>query len=63
MLEYIQKVAKNGLRMCVFVRACELVVQVDDQRVVPPVKGGEQIKETEEAHLRRTVEDRETHFT
>lgn len=34
--------------------ACELVVEVDYQRVVPPVKGGEQMKETKEADLRRT---------
>lgn len=41
--------------------ACELVVEVDYQRVVPPVKGGEQMKETKEAHLRRTEADRKMH--
>lgn len=41
--------------------ACELVVEVDYQRVVPPVKGGEQMKETKEADLRRTEEGREIH--
>lgn len=40
------------------VLACELVIEVNDQRVVPPVKGGEQMKETEEAHLRRAEEGR-----
>ncbi len=39
--------------------ACELVVEVDHQRVVPPVKGGQQMKETEEADLRRTEEEGE----
>ena len=34
--------------------ACELVVEVDNQRVVPPVKGGEQMKEAKEADLWRT---------
>lgn len=43
------------------VLACELVVEVDYQRVVPPVKGGEQMKETKEADLRRTEEGREIH--
>lgn len=48
---------------CVYERvlATELVVEVDNQRVVPPVKGGEQMKETKEADLRRTEEDREIH--
>lgn len=47
--------------MCVLERvlACELVVEVYYQRVVPPVKGGEKMKETKEAHLRRTEEHRE----
>lgn len=40
------------------VLACELVIEVNDQRVVPPVKGGEQMKETEEAHLRRAEKGR-----
>lgn len=40
--------------------ACELIVEVYYQRVVPPVKGGEKVKETKEAHLRRTEEYRET---
>lgn len=39
---------------CVCVLACELVVEIDDQRVVPPVKGGKQMKEAKEADLRRT---------
>lgn len=39
---------------CLRLLACELVVEVDYQRVVPPVKGGEQMKETKEADLRRT---------
>lgn len=39
--------------------ACELVVEVDYQRVVPPVKGREQMKEAKEAHLWRTEEHRE----
>lgn len=41
--------------------ACELGIEVNDQRVVPPVKGGEQMKETQEAHLRRADEGREIH--
>lgn len=41
--------------------ACELGIEVNDQRVVPPVKGGEQMKETQEAHLRRAEEGREIH--
>lgn len=47
--------------MCVRVRvlACEVVVEIYDQRVVPPVKGGEKVKETKEAHLRRTEEHRD----
>lgn len=47
--------------MCVCMRrlACELGIEVNDQRVVPPVKGGEQMKETQEAHLRRPEEGRE----
>lgn len=47
--------------MSVCAHACELVVEVDYQRVVPPVKGGEQMKETEEAHLGRTEKYREIH--
>ena len=43
------------------VLACELAVQVDYQRVVPPVKGGEQMKEAKEADLRRTEEEGEIH--
>lgn len=41
--------------------ACELGIEVNDQRVVPPVKGGEQMKETQEAHLRRAKEGRKIH--
>lgn len=41
--------------------ACELVVEVDYQWVVPPVKAREQMKETKEAHLRRTEEYRKLH--
>lgn len=49
--------------VCVCMRglACELGIEVNDQRVVPPVKGGEQMKETQEAHLRRAEEGREIH--
>lgn len=47
--------------MCVSALACELVVEVNYQRVVPPVKGGKQTKETKEADLRRTGEEREIH--
>lgn len=50
-----------GGSACTSALACELVVEVDYQRVVPPVKGGQQMKETKEAHLRRTVEYREIH--
>jgi len=46
----------KGVRESVL--ACQLVVEVDYQRVVPPVKGGEKVKETKQAHLRRTDEDR-----
>lgn len=49
------------VNVCVGALACELVVEVDYQRVVPPIKGGEQMKETKEADLRRTEEDREIH--
>lgn len=48
-------------RVCVCVLACELVVEIDYQRVVPPVKGGKQKKETKEADLRRTEKGREIH--
>ena len=41
--------------------ACELVVEVDYQRVVPPVKGRQQMKEAKEADLWRTEEHREIH--
>lgn len=51
----------EGKGLCVRVLACELVVEVNYQRVVPPVKGGEQMKETKEADLRGTEEDRENH--
>ncbi len=37
--------------------ACELVVEVHYQRVVPPVKGGQQMKEAKEADLRGTEEN------
>lgn len=47
--------------LCVRVLACKLVIEVNDQRVVPPVKGEEQMKETEEAHLRRAEEGRGIH--
>lgn len=49
------------LCVCVRVLACELIVEVDDQRVVPPVKGREQMKETQEAHLRGAEEEGEIH--
>lgn len=47
--------------MCIRGLACELGIEVNDQRVVPPVKGGEQMKETQEAHLWRAEEGREIH--
>lgn len=47
--------------VCMCVLACELVVEIDYQRVVPPVKGGKQTKETKEADLRRTEKGREIH--
>lgn len=43
--------------------ACELVVEVDHQRVVPPVKAWEQMKETKEAHLRRAEKNTLIHMT
>lgn len=46
--------ARVCVRECACVLACELVVEIDDQRVVPPVKGGKQMKEAKEADLRRT---------
>lgn len=47
--------------VCVCVLACELVVEIDYQRVVPPVKGGKQMKEAKEADLRRTERGRGIH--
>lgn len=47
--------------VCERVLAGKLVIEVNDQRVVPPVKGEEQMKETEEAHLRRAEEGRGIH--
>lgn len=47
--------------VCLCVLACKLVVEIDYQRVVPPVKGGKQMKEAKEADLRRTERGREIH--
>lgn len=47
--------------VCVCVLACELVVEIDYQRVVPPVKGRKQMKEAKEADLRRTERGRGIH--
>lgn len=54
-------VTQQGKGVCVFVKvlACQLVIEVNYQRVIPPVKGGEQMKEPKEAHLRRTEESTE----
>lgn len=38
---------------------CELAVEVHHQRAVPPIEGGEQVKEPEEPNLRRTERQRE----
>lgn len=43
--------------MCEGEPACELVVEVDYQRVVPPIKGSEQTKESQEARLRKAEEE------
>lgn len=50
---------KRSVCVCARALACELIVEVYYQRVVPPVKGGEKMKETKEAHLRRTEKYRE----
>lgn len=47
--------------VCERALARELVVEVDNQRIVPPVKGGEQMKEAKEGHLWGTEEDGEIH--
>lgn len=51
----------EGKGVCDSVPACKLVVEVDYERIVPPVKGRQQAKETKQSDLRRTEEDR--HFT